>query len=116
MPLDKFGRHFHHSSRRARYNILKAKGVLYSYVSLNIPCVNSSSRYVFPLESATILSAVKISKDVSEVQLFVNDLRVYSLDALKHMVLKHGDRLDFSHNSEEILYVQLVLKSPVIVE
>lgn len=110
MPLDKFGRHFHNNQRKIQYNLLKAKGQLYYIIPLNIPCTKPNSRYIFPLDSAHIVSAVKISSNDVDVKMFINGFRIYSLDALKNMTLKSGDIMDFSHNSEEMLYVQMILK------
>lgn len=110
MPLDKFGRHFHDSRRKIQYNLLKVKGRLFYFIPLNIPCTKPNSRYIFPLESAHIVSAVKISRNNVDVKVFINSFRVYSLDALKNLSLKSGDTIDFVHDSEDMLYVQLILK------
>lgn len=85
-------------------------------IPLNIPCTKPTSRYIFPLESAHIVDAVKISTNDVEVKVFINSFRIYSLDALKNMTLKSGDTIDFSHNSEGMLYVQLILKCSMQVE
>lgn len=116
MPLDKFGRHFHGNRQKNQYNFLKSKGQLFYFTPLNIPCPLPNSRYIFPLDLAHIVSAVKISTTNVEVQVFVNDIRIYSLDALKNMTLKRGDTIDISHTSEEMLYVQMILKCSVQAE
>lgn len=110
MPLDKFGRHFHDSRRKIQYNLLKSKGQLNYVVPLNIPCVKSNSRYSFPLESGYITNAGIISKDYVELKVFINNIRMYSMDDLKNVRLKFGDILDFNRDSEDIIYVQLMLK------
>lgn len=115
MPLDKFGRHFH-SQRRIRYNVLKAEGKLYFCVPIIIPCVKSQSKYTFPLASAIVFDAFKISEVDSFVRLFINDVRVEKLEDLKKMTLKRGDVLDIIHTSDKVLYVQLLLKCPIQVE
>lgn len=116
MPLDKFGRHYHNSSQRIHYKVLKVKGKLYYCTFLNIPCVKRQSRYTFPLQYATVLEAVRISVNDDEVQLFINNIRIKKVDELKRMVLKYGDVLDISHTSDQIVYVQLLLKCPMHVE
>lgn len=78
--------------------------------------MKSQSLYKFPLESATVLEAYKISATDSLVRLFVNDVRVENLDNLKKMELKRGDVLNIIHSSGSTMHVQLLVKCPVTVE
>ena len=95
---------------------MKVKGQLFYFVPLTIPCVKPEFKYIFPLESARIVDGGILAKTPVEVKMSINGFRIDTLNTLFNMVLKSGDVIEFSHKSEDMPYIQFILKCPMRAE